>query len=146
MNQVQSSGPVLYEESLMLNSAGAASAGVSCGTETPGADGANFTATPYCETVITKSLFMADDLAYRSTGSIDQADLDLPDTFTLTAIGTGSGIGSMSYGSRSLAGIGTTGDLGYTNSVGKNLMASGRFTVGEDMQWSSFSKTFDIRG
>jgi hypothetical protein len=107
--------------------------------------GANFTATPYYETVITKSLFMTDDLAYRSIGSVDQADLEVPDTFSFLAIGSGSGSGSMSFGANSLVGIGTTRELGYTNSVSKNLMASGRFNLGEEVQWSSFSKTFDVQ-
>jgi hypothetical protein len=31
------------------------------------------------------------------------------------------------------------------NSVGKNLMANGRFNIGEEVQGSSFSKTFDVR-
>ncbi len=55
-------------------------------------------------------------------------------------------LGSMSFGSRSLAGIGATNELGYTNSIGKNLIASGRFNIGEDVRWSSFSKTFDVQG
>ncbi len=100
---------------MMLNSAGAAASGVTCGAESPDAEGANFTATPYCETVITRSLFMADDLAYRSVGSINQADLEVPDTFTFTAIGSGAGMGSMSFGSGSLSGIGTTSEPGYMN-------------------------------
>ena len=70
----------------------------------------------------------------------------MPDAFGFTAIGSGSGTGSLSFGSRSLAGIGTTTDLGYTNYVGKNLMANGRFNIGEDVRWTSFSKTFDIVG
>jgi hypothetical protein len=51
----------------------------------------------------------------------------------------------MSFGANSLVGIGTTRELGYMNSVGKNLMAGGRFNIGEEVQWSSFSKTFDIQ-
>jgi hypothetical protein len=141
VSQVQSSGPGIYRESMMLHSAGAAAAGVTCGAESLDEEGANFTATPYCETVVTKSLFLSDDLSYRSVGSIDQADLEMPDTFSFVAIGSGSGSGSMSFGSMSLAGIGTTNELGYTNSFGRNLMASGRFNIGEEVQWSSFSKT-----
>ncbi|MEI6842341.1 MAG: hypothetical protein WCK53_13825, partial [Methanomicrobiales archaeon] len=139
-------GPGIFEESMMLHSCGAAASGVTCGVDSLDAEGANFTATPYCETVVVHSLFMADDLAYRSVGSIDQADLEMPDAFGFTAIGSGSGTGSLSFGSRSLAGIGTTTDLGYTNYVGKNLMANGRFNIGEDVRWTSFSKTFDIVG
>ncbi len=89
---------------------------------------------------------MTDDLAYRSAGSVTQADMEIPDTFTFTAVGSGSGMGSMSFGSRSLAEIGPSGELGYMNSIGKDLMAGGRFTIGEDVQWPSFSKTFDIGG
>jgi hypothetical protein len=145
MSQVQSSGPGLYGESMMLSSVGAAASGVTCGAESLDAEGANFTATPYCETVITKSLFMANDLNYQSVGSFAQADLEIPDTFTFTAMGSGSGLGSMSFGSGSLAGIGTTSELGYVNSIGKNLIANGQFNLGEDVHWSSFSKTFDMQ-
>ena len=146
VSQVQSAGPGFYEESMMLHSCGAAASGVTCGVDLLDAEGANFTATPYCETVITRSLFMADDLAYRSVGSVDQADLEMPDTFAFTAIGSGSGFGSLSFGSRSLAGIGTTTELGYVNSMGKDLMANGRFNIGEDVRWTSFAKTFDLVG
>jgi hypothetical protein len=144
MSQVQSSGPGLYGESMMLSSAGAAASGVTCGAESLDSEGANFTATPYCETVITKSLFMTNDLVYRSVGSIAQADLEVPDTFTFTAIGSGSGMGSMSFDSRSLAGIGNTTELGYVNSIGKYIQANGRFNIGEDVHWSSFRETFDV--
>jgi hypothetical protein len=146
MSQVQSSGPGLYGESMMLSSVGAAASGVTCGAESLDAEGANLTATPYCETVVTGSLFMTDDLSYRSVGSIDQADIEIPDTFAFTAIGSGSGMGSMSFGSRSLAGIGTTNELGYMNAIGKDLIAGGRFNLGEDVRWTSFSKTFDEQG
>ena len=146
MTQVKSTGPGLYEESMMLHSAGATAAGVTCGAESLDTEGANFTATPYCETVITKSLFMSDELDYRSIGSVAQADLEIPDSFAFTAIGSGSGFGSMSFGSRSLAGIGTTTELGYVNSIGKDLMANGRFNLGDDVRWTSFAKTFDVVG
>ncbi|MEI6841488.1 MAG: hypothetical protein WCK53_09490 [Methanomicrobiales archaeon] len=146
VSQVQTSGPSIYEESMMLHSCGAASDGVTCGVDSLDAEGANFTATPYCETVITRSLFMADDIAYRSVGSIVQADLEMPDAFSFTAIGSGSGFGSISFGSRSLAGIGSTSELGYANSIGKDLMANGRFNIGEDVRWTSFAKTFDVVG
>ena len=116
------------------------------GVDSLDAEGANVTATPYCETVITRSQFMADDLFYHSVGSVDQADLEMPDSFALMAIGSGSDTGSFSFGSRSLAGIGTTTDLGYVNSIGKDLMFSGRFNIGEDVRWTSFAKTFDVVG
>jgi hypothetical protein len=144
MSRVQSSGPGLYEETMMLYSAGAAAAGVTCGAESTDAEGANFTATPYCETVITESMFMTDDLVYRSVGSIDQADSEVPDTFSFTSTGSGSGLGSVRFGSRSLAGIGTTNELGYTNGIRKDIKANGRFNLGEDIRWTSFSKTFDM--
>ena len=89
VSQVKSTEPSIYEESMMLYSAGAAASGVTCGVDSLDAEGSNFTATPYCETVFVRSLFMADDLAYRSVGSIDQADLEMPDAFAFTAIGSG---------------------------------------------------------
>ena len=144
VNQLQTTGPGIYEESMMLHSAGAAASGVTCGVDSLDAEGANFTATPYCETVITRSLFMADDLAYRSVGSVDQADLEMPDAFAFTALGSGSGLGSISVGPSSLARIGTTTELGYVNTYGKDLVANGRFNIGEDVWWTSFAKTFDV--
>jgi hypothetical protein len=144
MSQVKSAGPGLYEESMMLSSAGAPAAGVTCGSDSLDAEGANFTATPYCETVITKSLFISDELDDRSIGSIAQADLEIPDSFSFTAIVSGSGLGSISFSSSSLAGIGTANELGYVNSIGKDLMANGRFNIGEDVRWTSFAKTFDV--
>ena len=60
MSQVQTSGPGIYEGCMMLHSAGAAASGVTRWVESLSAEGANLTATPYCETVITRSLFMAD--------------------------------------------------------------------------------------
>ena len=52
----------------------------------------------------------------------------------------------MEFGSRSLAGIGRATELGYVNSIGKDLMANGRFSIGEDVRWTSFAKTFDVVG
>ena len=143
-SQVQTSGSGIYEESLMLHSCGAAASGVTCGVDSLDAEGANFTSTPYCEAVVTESRFIPGDLSYRSIGSISQADLEMPDSFAFTAIGSGSGTGSFSFGARSLAGIGNTTELGYMNSIGKDLMANGRFNIGEDVRWTSFAKTFDV--
>ncbi len=145
-SQVQTSGSGIYEESLMLHSCGAAASGVTCGVDSLDAEGANFTTVPYCETVVTESRFIPGNLSYRSIGSIDQADLEMPDSFTIRAIGSGSGFGSFSFGSRSLAGIGTATELGYVNSIGKDLMGNGRFNIGEDVRWTSFAKTFDVVG
>ena len=119
---------------------------MTCGVDSLDAEGANFTATSYCETVVVRSLFMADDLSYRSVGSVGQADLEMPDTFGFMAIGSGSGTGSFSFGSSSFVGIGTTTELGYANSIGKDLMANGRFNIGEDVRWTSFATTFDGGG
>lgn len=145
VSQVQSTGPSIYEEGMMLNSCGSAAAGVACGVDSYDAEGANFTSTQYCEVVLTRSLFMADEIDYRSVGSISQADIEIPDIFTFTAIGSGNGFGSMNFGARSLAGIGNTTELGYVNSFGKELIANGRFNIGQDVRWTSFSKTFDIQ-
>ena len=70
----------------------------------------------------------------------------MPDSFAFIPIGSGSGTGSFRFGSRSLAGIGNTTELGYVNSIGKDIMANGRFNIGEDVRWTSFGKTFDVVG
>ncbi len=146
VSQVQTSGPGIYKESMILHSCGAAASGVTCGVDSLDAEGANFTTVPYCETVVTESRFIPGNLSYRSIGSISQADLEMPDSFAFTALGSGLGTGSFSFGSRSLAGIGNSTELGYVNSIGKDIMASGRFNIGEDVRWTSFAKTFDVVG
>ncbi|MEI6842747.1 MAG: hypothetical protein WCK53_15875 [Methanomicrobiales archaeon] len=57
----------------------------------------------------------------------------MPDAFGFAAIGSGSGTGSFSFGSRNLAGIGTTTELRYAISIGKDHLASGLFRIGEDI-------------
>ena len=44
----------------------------------------------------------------------------MPDALGFTAIGSGSGFESMSFGSKSPAGIGSTSELGYANSIVKD--------------------------
>lgn len=112
-------------------SAGAAASGVKCGADSLDAEGENFTATPYCETVVVHSLFTVDNLVYRSVKSVDQAGLEMPDTFSFVAIGSGSGFGSISFGSGSWAGIDKTTELGYVNSFSKDMMAFGQFNISE---------------
>ena len=70
----------------------------------------------------------------------------MPDSFAFIPIGSGSGTGSFRFGSRSLAGIGNTSEPGYVNPMDKEIMASGRFNIGEDVRWTSFSGMFDGQG
>ena len=70
----------------------------------------------------------------------------MPEAFGFVAIGSGYGFGSFNFGSSSLAGIGTTTELGYLNLISKGLMASGRFNITEEVRWTSFAKTFDVVG
>ncbi len=58
----------------------------------------------------------------------------MPDSFRFVAIGSGSGFGSMSFSARSPTGIDNITELGYVNSIGKDPMASGRFSIGEDVR------------
>jgi len=55
----------------------------------------------------------------------------------LLQLGTGSVTGAFSFGARSLAGIGMTTELGYVNSIGKELMANGLFNIGEHVRWTT---------
>lgn len=76
----------------------------------------------------------------------DQHNVEMPDLFAFTPVGSGSGLGSMSLGPSSPAGISTATGIGYANPIGKDRIVSGRLTIGEDWQWSSFAKTFDVVG
>ncbi len=85
--------------------------GVTCGVDSLDAEGANFMSVPYCESVITRSLFMPDDLSYRSIGSIVQADLENAKFVRFYCCRIGIEYGSFSFGARSEAGIGNTSEL-----------------------------------
>ncbi|HII76499.1 MAG TPA: hypothetical protein HA264_05580, partial [Methanolinea sp.] len=51
-SQVRTGGTDLYDESLSLFPAGAGAAAATCGVESLQADATNYTAVPYCESVI----------------------------------------------------------------------------------------------
>jgi hypothetical protein len=142
---LQSTGPGLYEESLMLFSTGSAAAGVTCGgTEGMDQEGANFTAIPYYERLIASTTYMADQLTYHSEGSISQADLETPDAMDFTVISNGSGLGTFTVDGMSISGIGNTTELGYVNAVHESMTVGGQFELGGEVRWTSFREAFDV--
>ena len=144
-SQVKTGGTGLYDESLSLFSVGAGAAAATCGVEALQADAANYTAVPYCESVITGTSYSVNDLVYRSQGSISQADDVMPDSLGFVVLSNGSGSGSGTFFARSgsMAGIGPGGEQGYVNGVTETLSVGGGFELDGKVQWSSFSGTFD---
>jgi hypothetical protein len=138
-SQVLTRGTGLYDESLSLFPAGAGAAAATCGVEALQADAANYTAVPFCESVITGTSFSVSDLVYRSQGSISQADDVMPDSLGFFVLSNGSGSGTFYARSGSMAGIGPLGELGYVNGVSEALSVGGRFDPDGGVQWSSFS-------
>jgi hypothetical protein len=138
-SQVKTGGTGLYDESLSLFSVGAGAAAATCGVEALQADAANYTAVPYCESVITGTSFSVNDLVYRSQGSISQADDVMPDSLGFVVLSNGSGSGTFYARSGSMAGIGPSGDLGYVNGMSESLALEGRFELGCKVDWTSFS-------
>jgi len=136
--QVDSQGPGILSESLMVYSVGSPSAGVTCGADSLNAEGANLTRQAYCEYAGVSTMFMTDSLSYRSAGDINQGDIELPDSLAMDVSSTGRGYGSFAAGSRSLIGIGNTTALGYVHSVNERVGAMGTFTVNGRTRWSSF--------
>jgi hypothetical protein len=136
--QVDSQGPGILSESLMVYSVGSPTSGVTCGSDSLDEVGANFSKSAYCEYAGTSTMFMTDSLSYRSAGAISQGDTELPDSLAMDVSSTGNGYGSFAAGSRSLIGIGNTTALGYVHTVSENVRAMGTFTVNGKMRWRSF--------
>ena len=93
--------------------------------------------------VITGTSYSVNDLVYRSQGSISQADDVMPDSLGFVVLSNGSGSGTFFAWSGSMAGLGPSGDLGYTNGVTETLAVGGMFELDGMVEWSSFSGTFD---
>ncbi|MCX6689193.1 MAG: hypothetical protein NTZ39_05845 [Methanoregula sp.] len=137
--QVDSQGPGILSESLMVYSVGSPAAGVTCGADSLDAEGANLTRSAYCEYAGVSTMFMTDSLAYSSAGGISQGDTEQPDSMVMDISSSGNGYGSFAAGSRSLIGIGNTSALGYVHTVNERVGATGNFVVNGKMRWTSFT-------
>ena len=137
--QVDSQGPGIFSESLMVYSVGSPSSGVTCGADSLDADGANFTRSAYCEYAGASTMFMTDTLNYHSAGGISQGDTEQPDSLMMDVSSVGNGYGSFAVGSRSLTGIGDTSTLGYVHAVHEQIGAGGAFAINGRARWSSFT-------
>jgi hypothetical protein len=135
---VDSQGPGILSESLMVYSVGSPAAGVTCGSDSLDVEGANLTRQAYCEYAGASTMFMTDSLSYRSAGGISQGDTELPDSLAMDISSIGRGYGSFATGSRSLIGIGNTTALGYVHTTSEHVGAAGSFRVNGRMRWSSF--------
>jgi len=136
--QVDSQGPGILSESLMVYSCGSPSSGATCGSDSLDADGVNLTRQAYCEYAGISTIFMTDSLSYRSAGGISQGDTEQPDSLAMEVSSSGNGYGSFATGSRSLIGIGNTTALGYVHTTSERVGAAGSFVVNGRVRWSSF--------
>ncbi len=136
--QVDSQGPGILSESLMVNSCGSPSSGVTCGSDSLDAEGSNLTRQAYCEYAGVSTMFMTDALNYYSVGGISQGDTEQPDSMAMDISSSGNGYGSFAAGSRSLIGIGNTTALGYVHLMHEETRAGGLFAIDGRMRWSSF--------
>ena len=139
--QVDSQGPGILSESLMVYSCGSSSAGVICGSDLLDVDGANLTRQAYCEYAGASTMFMTDALNYHSAGGISQGDTEQPDSLAMDISSMGNGYGSFAMGSRSMIGIGNTTALGYVHATSEKVGAMGNFVVNGKVRWSSFTST-----
>jgi hypothetical protein len=139
--QVDSQGPGILSESLMVYSVGSPAAGVTCGADTLDAEGANLARSAYCEYAGASTMFMTDSLAYSSAGGISQGDTEQPDSMVMDISSVGNGYGSFAAGSRSLAGIGDTSTLGYVHAVHEQIGAGGTFAINGRVRWFSFTSS-----
>jgi hypothetical protein len=137
--QVDSQGPGILTESLIVYSCGSPAAGVTCGADSLDAEGENFSKSAYCEYAGASTRFMTDSLSYRSTGAISQGDTEQPDSMALDVSSAGNGYGNFAAGSRSLIGIGNTTALGYVHTTSERVGAMGTFTINGRVRWSSFT-------
>ena len=139
--QVDSQGPGILSESLMVYSVGSPAAGVTCGSDSLDVDGANLTKSAYCEYAGVSAIFMTNTLDYHSVGGISQGDTDQPDSLAMDVSSVGNGYGSFAAGSRSLIGIGNTTALGYVHSVNDVTRVGGVFAMNGRVRWSSFAQS-----
>jgi hypothetical protein len=139
--QVDSQGPGILTESLMVYSVGSPAAGVMCGSDSLDTDGANFSKSAYCEYAGASTMFMTDALDYHSAGSISQGDTEQPDSLAMDVSSLGNGYGSFAAGSRSLIGIGNTTALGYVHTTSEKVGAMGTFKINGNLRWSSFTSS-----
>jgi len=139
--QVDSQGPGILSESLMVYSVGSPSAGVTCGSDSLDAEGANLTRQAYCEYAGASTMFMTDSLNYRSAGGISQGDTEQPDSLMMDVSSVGNGYGSFAAGSRSLTGIGDTSTFGYVHTTSEKIGAAGNFVVNGRVGWSSVASS-----
>ncbi len=137
--QVDSQGPGILSESLMVDSCGSPSAGVTCGSDSLDAEGENLTRQAYCEYAGVSTMFITDALNYHSAGGISQGDTEQPDSMVMNMEATGRGSGQFSAVSRSLTGIGNTSALGYVHAVHEQIGAGGVFAMRGRASWSSFA-------
>ena len=136
--QVDSQGPGIFSESLMVYSVGSPSSGVTCGSDSLDAEGANLTRQAYCEYAGASTMFMTDSLNYRSAGGISQGDTEQPDSLAMDISSNGNGYGNFAAGSRSLIGIGNTTALGYVHTTSEKVGAAGNFVMNGKVRWNSF--------
>ena len=136
--QVDSQGLGILSESLMVNSCGSPAAGVTCGSDSFDAEGANLTRQAVCEYAGASTMFMTDALNYHSAGGISQGDTERPDSLMMDVSSAGNGYGSFAAGSRSLIGIGNTTALGYVHTTSERVGVAGNFVVNGQVRWSSF--------
>ena len=87
--QVDSQGPGILSESLIVYSVGSPAAGVTCGSDSLDAEGANFSKSAYCEYAGVSTMFMTDALNYHSAGGISQGDTELPDSLAMDVSSSG---------------------------------------------------------
>lgn len=139
--QVDSQGPGILSESLMVNSCGSPSSGVTCGSDSLDAEGSNLTRQAYCEYAGVSTMFMTDALNYHSVGGISQGDTELPDSLAMDVSSSGNGYGIFATGSRSLIGIGNTTALGYVHTIHEEASAGGVFAMNGRMRWCSFTSS-----
>jgi len=137
--QVDSQGLGILTESLMVNSCGSPAAGVTCGSDSLDADGANLTRSAYCEYASMSGMFVTDSLAYQSDGAISQGDTEMQDSLAMDISSAGNGTGLLSVGSRSLIGIGNTSALGYVHAMHDETRVGGVFVMDGRMRWRSFA-------
>ncbi len=137
--QVDSQGSGIFSEGLSVYSVGSPASGVTCGSDSLDAEGANLTRTAYCEYASVYGQFITNRLGYHSSGSISQGDTERPDSMMMQIDASGHGSGSLSTGSTSMIGIGGTRQMGYAHSVHEQTTMEGNITLNGRVGWQSFA-------
>jgi hypothetical protein len=140
--EIHTTGPGFYEESVSIDSCGSPGGEVSCAAS---GNTSNLNRSAYCEHAGFSVMLMTGDLGYVSMGTIAQGAMEDPDSLSFRSSAEGSGSGTIAAAADSVNGIGTGTALGYRQHIREDISVSGQIHLNGSIDWTS-QNNFDNPG